>query len=583
MVAGRGGRRPGVQPGTVQGLTAWLEDPAEDRGIHTYEDGRWVFRSYLSLAARTFQIVRRLADCGVGDGDRVAVLAADHRDFFPAFFSVLLRGATAVPIAPMPPRGETYVSYVSPLLQVAEPSAILAQPALMDALPCDQVPAADCHRLEIAQDGDAVSAELASSTTSGSSSQADSAAVLQFTSGSSAPPRAVAITYANLAANIGMTSEWEQTDPARDAVASWLPWHHDMGLVGHVVRPATWQIDVWHMPPLEFLRNPAEWLRCLGLYGATLTAAPMFGYSYAARRVAREDLEGCDFAEWHSAVVGAERIDPVGLRRFFRLLGEFAFRADAFRPAYGLAEATLAVTGVPRGDRASMIRIPSGCGGGHLEAPVAVLEPTEEEMSQAGGDWVVSSGRPLAGISVTVVDDDLNPVEDGQLGEIVVQGESVGAGYVGDVRQAGSRFRGDALLTGDAGMMIEGELYVLGRMTDSIKVRGRRVFVEPLEAVVAEVAGVSPGQCAVIPGVSRDRDEVAAIVEGDGGSWIDTLDAVLRQRLGTGVLVSIRPVPRHTIPKTTSGKLRRRELWWRLQRGELDEKAGSRDPAFRTV
>jgi acyl-CoA synthetase (AMP-forming)/AMP-acid ligase II len=506
----------------------------------------------------------------------VGILAASYDDFLVALFAVFDVGASAVPIAPRSPSGTRYAGYVGSLLQTAKPDALLATSPMGDELPKDARLSLDGRCLEIPDAGLSEDVAVSESSAPRTSDDRDAGrvAVLQFTSGSAAAPRAVRITYGNLLANLDMISRWERTDPRVDAVASWLPWHHDMGLVGHVVKPTVWQHDVWHIPPGDFLRHPEEWLFCLGRRGATLTAAPMFGYSYAARRVGRAELDGCDFNGWHSAIVGAERIDPTGLRAFYELVKPFGFARNTFRPAYGLAEATLAVTGLARDSVARMVRVNLGEGPSWSPRGSELVDFDHDGWRDTSGEWVVSSGTPLPDMTVRIIDASGAEMMPGRVGEILIHGPSVGQGYLGDSREIGTRFTDRALLTGDAGLMVDGELFVFGRMTESIKMRGRHVFVEPLEALGAAVAAVNAGNCVVIPSVETGGG-VAVVVERSPGRWMAAIQAAMRPRLGAGVPVVVYSVPRRAIPKTTSGKPRRREVWARLHQGELGVEASA--------
>jgi acyl-CoA synthetase (AMP-forming)/AMP-acid ligase II len=397
-------------------------------------------------------------------------------------------------------------------------------------------------------------------------------ALLQFTSGSSGRPRAVRIGWDNLEANIdALARSWDYG--ADDAIASWLPLHHDMGLTGCFLLPIVHRSDLWLQTPEQFLFQPLRWIECFGRYGANVTCSPNLGYGFSARRLGPEHLAGMDFGGWKAAVIAAERVDPATMDAFVRFAGEFGFRPDMFRPSYGLAEATLAVS-VGTLERAARI-LTVDWDALEVGRPVTVTGETlvGEAPGQAGFDALVSAGVPLAGVPVRVVDEDGRELPERHLGEVVVGGPGVARGYLGgdDPDGAPSAFRNGELYTGDAGFLDGGEVFLAGRMVDSVSVLGRQVYVEGLEALVAGVLEVPASRCVVVPSAGVGGRAVALIVEAPG-----ELD-VLRQaadklgwQLGSRVPVLAYAVPRGTLRRTTSGKVRRRHMWAALLRGDLD-------------
>jgi acyl-CoA synthetase (AMP-forming)/AMP-acid ligase II len=276
-----------------------------------------------------------------------------------------------------------------------------------------------------------------------------------------------------------------------------------------------------------------------------------------------------DFSRWRVAAVGAERVDPAALERFARLVAPHGFRREAFLPGYGLAEATLALTGSSLGklpllvavDRASL----------RFGDPVRVLE--RGSLDPAGdrgpGEWLVGCGRPLPGVRLWIVDATGAPLGEGRLGEIVAAGPWVARGYQGAQAGGPSRFAEGRLCTGDAGFLLDGELFVLGRMGDSTKVRGRSLYAEDVEASLAAIPGVPAGRVVVVFGRFEGLDTVAAVVERERGAWVEAAARRLRSQTGRSARVLILEVPRYAIPRTSSGKPRRRLLGQELMEGTL--------------
>jgi acyl-CoA synthetase (AMP-forming)/AMP-acid ligase II len=326
------------------------------------------------------------------------------------------------------------------------------------------------------------------------------------------------------------------------------------------------------MRPEQFIREPLRWIECFGRLGATLTAAPTFGYAYAAKRLRPEQLDGMSFERWRACIVGAERVDPVALAAFTALLEPHGFRAAALLPAYGLAEATLSVSGlsldeVPQAIKPDWDTMTFGMPV-RVAASARVGDPTIDD----GAGWLVSCGTPHMGTSIEIIGEDRRALPPGCLGEIVVRGPSVARGYI----RAGSgetTFSRSGVRTGDAGLIMDGSLYVVGRMGDRIKVRGRHRYAEEIESVLTAIPGVPTGRCVVVPGVDRtDRLSLVAIVEASPGDWIARVEAALHREVGGDSLIEVRCVEPGSIPRTSSGKPRRRMLWRQL----LDEAATTR-------
>jgi acyl-CoA synthetase (AMP-forming)/AMP-acid ligase II len=356
-----------------------------------------------------------------------------------------------------------------------------------------------------------------------------------------------------------------------DQLATWLPVYHDMGLIGGFLTPCVNQLDVWMMRPDQFIADPMRWIECFGKRSASIAVGPNFGFAYAAKRLRDDVLEQMNFSPWRIAIVGAERLDPAVLGAFARRLQPHGFRESVFMPAYGLAEATLAVTGVgldavPRCVRLDWSHATMG-------RPVVVEDEgslTDLEKIGPGDGWLVGCGYPLPGTQVTIVDDDGDELPDGHLGEICVEGETVAAGYAAGAAGASTCFDSGRVRTGDAGYTLDGELFVVGRLGDAIKVRGRTVFVEDVEARVATVDGMQKGRCVVLAGSDGGTNRLVALVERQPGEWVRDVAAILMTEVGTDAVVQVLAAEPGAIERTSSGKPRRRVLWSRLLDGALE-------------
>ncbi|MFE9403410.1 AMP-binding protein [Streptomyces sp. NPDC006530] len=502
-------------------LLAWLQAPEAARGIHfSTREGGWYHHSYEELAADARRAAGRLVEAGVRRDDVVALALASGPAFVAAFFATLLVGAVPAPLAPEPtgrPVATGHRERLAALLTAARPRLVVGD-AVADGPGVPTLSAAEL--LAPGPDGPAPG-EVAHPAT----------ALVQFTSGSSGPARGVRIGWEGLSANLAVIRDWLGVN-SRSIWASWLPVHHDMGLVGCLLGPVVARNDLWLMRPEDFVRRPLDHLRCFAERGASITATPAFGLDHLVRRVHPDQLDGLDLSGVSAMVVGAERMAPGLLDRFTALLAPRGFDGTALLPAYGLAEATLAVTGVRRGD------------GRRRRGPV------------------VGCGTPLPGTTVRIVDEGGRPLPDGTVGEIIVRGPSLGLGHLGD-EGAGSRFTDGELHTGDAGFLSAGELYVRGRLGDSVKVRGTRVFAEDLEQSLRE-AGVLPRGAVVVLGDDASGPVAVAVIEDDDGPRDPQADAHVARLLArgtSGARTVVRVVPRGSIPWTSSGKPRRRALW----------------------
>jgi acyl-CoA synthetase (AMP-forming)/AMP-acid ligase II len=541
---------------TPRTLLEWLTAPRADRGLLVLDEA-WKRVTYEALGRMVLGTSQVLQDRGTVPGDVVAVTAAEPLRFATGFFGALHAGATPLPIAPPTLLGQRYVDHVSSLLGAAPPRVVITS-------------AASADQLRLAVDRAGVTAEVVVHTPVVEQARAGdrpTVALLQFTSGSTGQPRPVEVSWTNLEANVNLIRRWLELT-ADDSVASWLPLYHDMGLIGTFITAVCSEMDAWIMRPEQFVMKPRIWLECFGTHGVTIASAPNFGYSYTARRVRPASIEGFDFSRWRVAIIGAERLDPAALRRFLHLAEPFGFRTETFRPAYGLAEATLAVTGEPLRHEPHTVSIDWGAL--RMDAPVTVRHrrPLHVDRDDDAG-VLLSCGRPLDPQQVTVVDADQRPLPEESLGEIMVEGPCVASGYRTAAHADSTRLDEGRLLTGDAGFFSDGHLFVLGRMVDSFKVHGRQVYAEAVEAKIAAVAGITVDRCVVVPVQGPRGDSVVAVVEAPATAWHDPVAMLLRTEVGDALDVVVYSADRHAIPRTTSGKPRRRALRQLLADGVL--------------
>ena len=530
-------------------LLGWLDTPRADRGVRFAEDdGTWSCTGYAELAARVRRFAAALRDQGVRKGDTVAVIMPTSVDLVATIFGVWHAGAIVTVVVPpsLQPDHE-YLAHITPILDAATPVLTACAPehhmligkatgtaTVLEAAGADHA---------VRKEGDAVRQER-------------DAALLQFTSGSSGTPKGIRVTWGNLTDNL---ERIEHAIGWRDghAIASWLPLHHDMGFIGCMLFPVSAQSELWLLRPDQFIRDPARWLECFDGGRATHSAAPSFAFAYTARKVKPERLAGLDLSGWQSVIIGAERVDAAALGRFAALTSYTGFCARTFQPAYGLAENTLLVCATPVGEAVRLVR--PDWSRMEFGQPVPIEETMEFGPVEPGAGWLAGHGHAD---DVCILDDKGEPLPDGCLGEIAVRGASVASGYHGlDARTFGA----GELRTSDAGFLLDGQLYVLGRMGDSIKINGRSVYMEDLDAKVASATGLSPGRLCVVGTTQAGRTGVAVFAEAETGPWRATARAFLRTELGAGPDIQIIAGEPGLLKRTSSGKPRRRHIWQTLR------------------
>lgn len=541
-------------PGLVHALLAGAERGADGprvvfAGDRSDDETSWRGDELVTAATRSASV---LADLGVTAGDRVLLCLPTGPEFATAFLGAVLLGA--VPTATATPGGfgaaGLFAARFSRLVGYLEPTAVVGtETALAAAALPDHLPTLTGTALH------ALALDPATPTRSPRLPAGGDTAFIQATSGSTGTPKGVRITHANLAANCEQIARVASLG-ADDFWVTWLPLHHDMGLIGGFLTPMFCGAGATLMPPSRFLRRPGDWLRQVSRWHGTITAAPNFAFGYTAGRVTDAELDGVELSSWRFLFCGAEPIHLPTVQSFVERFTRWGLPGDALVPCYGMAEASLAVTVA---EPARPLAFDTVSRRAMAEDGVVV----DTEAADPDATPVVDCGPPVPGTEVRIVGDDGSVLGADRVGRIQFRGPSTTPGYfrLPEVT-AQARFDGDWWDTGDLGYLRAGRLRITGRVKDLVIIRGANHVPSDFEQAAAEVAGVRPGGVvAVGHSGAAGSEELHLIVETDRdlARW-DELRRAVRVAVSkrTGVLpADVVVVTPHTIPKTTSGKVQR--------------------------
>jgi amino acid adenylation domain-containing protein len=506
-------------------------------------------------------------------GERALLLYPPGLDYIAAFFGCLYAGTAAVPA--YPPRPNRPSPRVRSIIENAAPRVILTTSALRPKLESIlQVPAGTEWLVTdnpLQPGAGAADLDALTEDWRDPGVEPSTLAFLQYTSGSTAAPKGVMLSHANLLHNLELIRAcFAQTERERTVI--WLPPYHDMGLIGGILEPLYADYPVTLLSPLAFLQQPVRWLRAISNTRATTSGGPNFAYDLCVQKVSEEQRRELDLSSWSLAFNGAEPIRPDTLERFAAVFAPCGFRREAFYPCYGLAESTLLVSG-----------------GQRLAGPsVGAFAADELEHHRARPTSGTVEARVLVGCgaaadplpcypTIAIVRPELaEPCAPGEVGEIWVQGPSVAQGYWGQPEEtarvfsaqlANNEAAGPFLRTGDLGFVSDGELFVTGRLKDLIILRGRNHYPQDIELTVeSSHPALRPG-CGAAFAVEREGEERLAVVvevhreyRQSGTAEIAEIVAAIRRavadehEVAPDAVVLLKPA---TLPKTSSGKIQR--------------------------
>ncbi|HYA81438.1 MAG TPA: AMP-binding protein, partial [Methylocystis sp.] len=603
----------------------WLRGRAEPARAHIQlyeESGELRTISFGELYERASAVASELLRRGLEPGQTVALMLPTCAEFFFTFAGILLAGGIPVPIYP-PFRADRIAEYAARqanILRNAESRFLITwrQAESLARLLRPRVPSLrevlNARRLASA------AAEPESSPkawrpveTITPHARSSDIAFLQYTSGSTGDPKGVILTHANLLSNIHSIIAGIEVRP-EDSCVSWLPLYHDMGLIGAWFVPLFTGIPLIVMSPLAFLSRPERWLRAIHRHRATISPAPNFAYELCVRKIPDKDLAGLDLSSWRAATNGAEPVHAETLERFAARFAPYGFRRESLAPVYGLAEATLAVSApkmgagykVDRIQRAALesegLAIPAAADADDSSTlefvnagkPVPGVEvrlvPLEHAQGDVGASGALENGSrqgtasavpknaPPSGVSTPEATRDPAPLGERIEGRLWFRGPSATSGYYRNPRATAELIHeGGWLDSGDLAYWADGELYITGRAKDVIIKAGRNIYPHEVEIIAGKIPGVRTG-CVVAFGAPDERTGTERLIiaaelrDPSAAARIsDEITRAIDDALGMppDVIELLAP---QSIPKTSSGKLRRSETRRLYLEGKLRKK-----------
>ena len=519
-------------------------------------------RSWAEVRDQARRACAGLQALGVTPGDRVALVHPTGFDFLAAFFGVVLAGGVPVPLYPPVRLGrlDEYLQRTAAMLSAAGASCLLVEgrvARLIGPSALSSRPRLGVHTLDQLPPGSATVVDP----------DPESLALVQFSSGTTVEPKPVALSHRAVVGQARLLNAfWPDSDELRHRGVSWLPLYHDMGLIGCILPALERPGPLTLIPPELFVARPAIWLRAISRCRATLSPAPNFAFGLALRKISDDELEGVDLSSWRVALCGAEPVAAEILRGFQQRFARWGLRTEALTPVYGLSEAALAVTFSDLTRPFTSVRLDRDALSAHGEA-----------RPDGGGREVVSLGRPLPGFAVRIADEGGRELRERRVGRVLVSGPTLMSGYLGRPELTAAALRGRWLDTGDLGFLDRGELYLTGRRKDILILNGRNYAPDEAERAAASVPGARPG-CAVAASWQPENAEterllvlVEAGTQTPSGEWKAVAERVSHAVARTAGLVAdeVVVVAPGTLPRTSSGKLRRGEALRRWLAGEL--------------
>lgn len=505
---------------------------------------------YSTLKERAMAGARRLLSLDLKKGDRVALIAETSVGFVEAFFACQYAGLIAVPLAiPMGVgQRDSYTAKLQGLLASCKPAAIISSDEWLSIINIATQEQPLLHVLSHAWFNTLPEAEIELPLPS-----PDDIAYLQYTSGSTRFPRGVIITHRSVMSNLQVISHDGIKLRASDRCVSWLPFYHDMGLVGFLLTPMATQISVDYLRTQDFAMRPLQWLKLISKNRGTVTVAPPFGYELCLRRVSEKDLAELDLSCWRVAGVGAEPVSAEQLAQFAECFSKAQFDASIFMPCYGLAENALAVSFSDEAAGSQVNEVDRDI----LEYQGKAVAPGKDTRAIS---TFVNCGKALPGHRIEIRSETGKPLPEREVGHIYISGPSLMSGYFEDAVSQHEIKTTGWMDTGDLGYLLNGYLYVTGRIKDLIIIRGRNIWPQDIEYIAEQEPEIHSGDAiAFVTAHERIVLQIQCRISSEErrAQLIHSLTARIQSEFGVSVDIDL--LPPHSIPRTSSGKPARSE------------------------
>ena len=505
---------------------------------------------YSEMREDALKMAYRLISHGIRKDDRIALVAETGPDFAALFFGCVYAGAWPVPL-PLPTSfggRESYVDQLTGQLKSCDPK-ILFFPAELADMANDAARACDVEGIDWESFGDLIALK-----TDLPAAHTDEICYLQYSSGSTRFPHGVAVTHKALLNNLSAHSHGMEVTE-NDRCVSWLPWYHDMGLVGCFLSPVANQVSTDYMKTEDFARRPLAWLDVISAAdGTVISYSPTFGYDICARRISSQSHvnDRFDLSKWRLAGNGADMIRPDVMQAFVDAFSDAGFKASSFLPSYGLAETTLAVSIMPPGEGIQVELVEETELTGHPGAPDRPIRYRA----------IVNCGRAVKDMTIEIRDENRKPLADKTIGKVWCTGPSLMKEYFRDKESTDACLVDGWLDTGDMGYLSNGYIYIVGRAKDMIIINGKNHWPQDIEWAVEQLPGFKAGDIAAFSVTTPGGEETPAVLV-----QCRTTDEVERAKLReqirdkvrsvTGMNCVVELVPPRTLPRTSSGKMSR--------------------------
>jgi fatty-acyl-CoA synthase len=526
--------------------------------------------SWRELEAEARRRGARLLEIGLRKGDRLALVIAEPHEFVLTFLGAVVAGVVPVPMYPRASfKAKTaYVDTVAHIVNSAGARALVTLETSRGVVDEVLERPTKLEKILIAEE---LFRALPEAETSGSPAvewptiEPEDLCFLQYTSGSTSLPKGVMVTHQNLVANASaFLGPAALNIGKQDRAVTWLPLFHDMGLIGFVLGTLLEDLPSVLLPTEAFARRPTMWMQAMHDYRGTITFAPNFAYALAAKRTRDRDLEGLDLSCVRAAGCGSEPVNPQVMRAFADRFGRAGFKPEALMPAYGMAEATLAISFHPHGTPLLTERVSA-----------EAIRGGKATLATAGEDHLelVSCGAAFPDHEVAIVSDDGRKLPEREVGEIVLRGPSVTAGYYENPDQTAAAYRDGWLHTGDLGYLSAGNIYVCGRIKDLIIIRGANYYPQDIEWTVAEVPGVRRDNVVAFSIMKAGEEVLVVSAEANAANAAGLRTSIGEKIAAThGLRVETVAIVRvGSLPKTSSGKVQRRRTKQLFEQGLLQE------------